>query len=140
MRYDVICPFCGGVYFETTDNFNEPAKGNMFVPKQEIVDAGWTTFPLYETTEYNNLVCPSCGQPLVDTAGRLVKKVAKKNIALEELEKEWSEYSPSLPNKKNQYTEESPNNQKVPCPVCGEPYGRSGLHFHLRAKHPDYEG
>ena len=121
MRYDVICPFCGGVYFETTDNFNEPAKGNMFVPKQEIVDAGWTTFPLYDTTEYNNLVCPSCDQPLVDTAGRLVKKVP-------------------LPDKQNQYSEESPNNEKVPCPVCSELYGRSGLHFHLKAKHPEYEG
>lgn len=119
MRYEIICPFCAEALLETNERYREtgPANGSMFSPKQHIVDAGWTTFPLYDTTEYSNLVCPSCEQVLVDTEGRILKKRP-------------------LPDKENQQ-DEFPASDKVPCPHCGEMYKQAGLHIHIKAKHQD---
>ena len=74
-KYDVQCPFCNGTFHETNGRFdtNKPAKGNMFETKQHVKDAGWSTFPPYESTEYQNLVCPSCDQPYVDSMGRVIR-------------------------------------------------------------------
>lgn len=74
-KYDVQCPFCNGTFHETNGRFdpNKPAKGNMFETKQHVKDAGWSTFPPYDSTEYQNLVCPSCDQPYVDSMGRVVR-------------------------------------------------------------------
>jgi len=76
-KYDVSCPHCCGTFLETTPAFDpdRPANGSMFAAKQHIKDAGWSVFPLYDTTEYANLVCPSCDGALVDSLGRVLRLV-----------------------------------------------------------------
>jgi hypothetical protein len=76
-KYDVLCPFCCGTFLETNGKYSEekPANGSMFDVKQQVLDAGWTVFPLYDTTEYANVVCPSCQQCLLDSHGMIVRKV-----------------------------------------------------------------
>ena len=74
-KYEIQCPFCNGTFHETNGRFdiNKPAKGNMFETKQHVKDAGWSTFPPYDSTEYQNIVCPSCDQPYVDSMGRVIR-------------------------------------------------------------------
>ena len=74
-QYDVICPHCCGCFHETNEHFkaDAPAKGHMFAAKRHVTDAGWTCFPPYDSTEYMDLVCPSCGQPYVDSVGRVIR-------------------------------------------------------------------
>ena len=74
-QYDVICPHCCGCFHETNGHFaiDKPAKGHMFVVKQHVADAGWTCFPPYDSTEYMDLVCPSCGQPYVESLGKVIR-------------------------------------------------------------------
>ena len=76
-KFDVLCPHCNGVFLETTEHFTDktPANGSMFKAVQHIVDAGWSVFPLYDSTEYDDIVCPSCGGTLVDSTGRVVRMV-----------------------------------------------------------------
>lgn len=76
-KYDVLCPHCCGTFLETNSHFREdgPANGSMFEPKQHIKDAGWSVFPLYDSTEYADITCPSCGGVLVDSLGKLLRTV-----------------------------------------------------------------
>lgn len=106
-QYDVICPHCCGCFHETNGHFVEgrPAKGHMFSAKQHIVDSGWTCFPPYDSTEYMDIVCPSCGQPYLDSLGipiRLHKigQVAangKKDFLNDVMDRLMDEYDPELP-------------------------------------------
>jgi hypothetical protein len=75
MTYDIICPHCTGVYHETNSAYNpdRPANGSMFRLKPAYVEAGWSAFPPYDTTEYANLTCPACDQPYVDSEGRIIR-------------------------------------------------------------------
>lgn len=105
-KYDVHCPFCIGVFLETNGLYREdkPANGSMFAAKQHIVDAGWSTFPLLDSSEYDNVICPSCSQPLLDSAGRLIRKqcigeidvVAKAPVVVDnqQMDALFAEYEP----------------------------------------------
>jgi len=81
-KYDVHCPHCCGTFHETTEHFrqDQPAKGHMFALKQHCVDAGWSAFPPYDTTEYANIVCPSCDQGYLDTLGKVIRLVESGRI------------------------------------------------------------
>lgn len=76
-KYDIHCPHCNGVFLETNGLYREdkPANGSMFEAKQHIKDAGWSVFPLYDSTEYSNLICPSCDGCLVDATGLILRRV-----------------------------------------------------------------
>ena len=109
-KYDVLCPHCCGVFLETNGRFREdkPANGSMFTAKQGIVDAGWSVFPLYDTTEYDNVVCPSCSQVLLDSLGKVLrlKEVGDieeipdnptQEIVKKTVDELMAEYEPELP-------------------------------------------
>ena len=109
-KYDVQCPHCCGVFLETNGHFREdkPANGAMFTAKQHIIDAGWTVFPLYDSTEYDNITCPSCYGVLVDGLGKVIRLQAigeVEEITTEgEMRKRMDalvdEYEPELPTAK----------------------------------------
>jgi hypothetical protein len=82
LRYDIICPMCGGIFHETNENFrqNIPANGSMFRKKQEIIDAGWSTFPEYADTEYADIICPGCDGAYLDSTGHVLKMVESGEI------------------------------------------------------------
>ena len=96
-RYDIICPHCTGTYHETTSEYNpdRPANGGMFQLKAVFVEAGWTAFPPYESTEYANLTCPACEQPYVDSDGRVIRTQGQRNT-------EWmgTQYAEAKPPKR----------------------------------------
>ena len=109
-KYDVLCPHCCGVFLETNGRFREdkPANGSMFTAKQGIVDAGWSVFPLYDTTEYDNVVCPSCSQVLLDSLGKVLrlKEIGEvdeitdtpmQEIVKKTIDELMAEYDPELP-------------------------------------------
>ena len=77
-KFDVLCPHCNGIFLETTEHFTDktPANGSMFKAVQSVVDAGWSVFPLYDSTEYDDIICPSCEGTLVDSYGRVSRLVA----------------------------------------------------------------
>jgi len=147
-KYDILCPMCCGCFHETTGHFrhDQPAKGHFFTAKQHIRDAGWSTFPEYESTEYANVACPSCGTPYLDSLGRVQRMIpigeceeitdeADLNAKMDALMGEYDSEPPasflsSVPN-------EQLNDSKISCPVCGERF--KSLHQHMRAKHQDYE-
>ncbi len=74
-KYDVQCSTCCGSFHATTKKFSKdgPANGSMFKLKQEYVTAGWESFPEYDTTEYADVVCPSCGGAYLDSSGRVIR-------------------------------------------------------------------
>ena len=166
IKYDVLCPMCCGCFHETTGHFrhDQPAKGHMFTAKQHIRDAGWSTFPEYESTEYANVACPSCGTPYLDSLGRVQRmipigeceEIADEKDLAAKMDALFAEYEPDIPDPvfRNDYMDaaepdkaepsflssvpnEQMNDGKVSCPVCGERF--KVLHNHLRVKHPDYE-
>ena len=168
IKYDVLCPMCCGCFHETNGYFrlDVPAKGHMFTAKQQIRDAGWTTFPEYESTEYDNVCCPSCGTPYLNSLGRVQRldpageceMIADETDINAKMDALFAEYEPDIPDPvfRNDYMDTgiiesaSPepsllsvmpdkqmNDRKKPCPVCGERFRT--MHLHMRAKHPDYE-
>ena len=84
-RFDVVCPHCCGVFHETTEFFREntAANGSMFRAKPQVVEQGWEVFPPYDTTEYADLACPACGQPYVDSTGRVIRLVMTGDIEVQ---------------------------------------------------------
>lgn len=70
-KYDVQCQRCCGTFHETTEKFDPlvAANGTMFKLKQQYRDAGWSSFPQYPDTQYENIVCPSCGAGYLDNKG-----------------------------------------------------------------------
>ena len=146
IKYDIHCPVCCGVFHETTGRYRDdrPATGDMFDSKQEIKDAGWTTFPQYDSTEYGDINCPSCGAMYLDSMGRVQRKQANGecdyisddddlNAQMDLLMREYDAKVPApslaiVPDKQL-------NDGKKACPVCGERF--KSLHLHIKAKHPE---
>ena len=105
-QYDVQCPHCNGVFFETNGNFDEtiPANGSMFTAKKMIVDAGWSFMPLYDSTEYADVVCPSCDGQLLDSSGKVLRMTeigeidlrTPDEIANEAIDKLMAEHEPEI--------------------------------------------
>lgn len=107
-KYDVLCPHCCGTFLETNSHFREdgPANGSMFEPKEHIKDAGWSVFPLYDSTEYADITCPSCGGVLVDSLGKVVRMVvigeiegpaSKEKVMAKSMDELMAEYEPEVP-------------------------------------------
>ena len=106
-QYDVICPHCCGCFHETNEHFkaDSPAKGHMFTVKTHVSDAGWSCFPPYDTTEYMDIACPSCGQPYVDSLGMVIRlsetgeiKAAEDKAYLNDImDRLVAEYEPDVP-------------------------------------------
>jgi DNA-directed RNA polymerase subunit RPC12/RpoP len=124
-KYEIQCPHCNGTFFETNEKFKEdaPANGSMFTASKHIIDAGWSFMPLYDTTEYADVVCPSCDGQLLNSAGMVLRLKCVGKI--EEVEAVQSSEDVA---------------EKIPCPVCGKGFKQAGLPMHIKHKHPEYEG
>ena len=146
IKYDIHCPVCCGVFHETTGRYRDdrPATGDMFDSKQEIKDAGWTTFPQYDSTEYADVCSPSCGAMYLDSMGRVQRMQANGeceyisddddlNAQMDLLMREYDAEVP--PPSLSPMPNEQLNNGKKACPVCGERF--KSLHLHIKAKHPE---
>lgn len=161
-RYNVQCPHCNGVFLQTNGllRLDKPANGSMFDTLQHVKDAGWTVFPLYDSTEYADLVCPSCDQVLVDSLGKIIRLEecgeidevrTDVNAIMDAL---MNDYEPDIPVKPvpqpvadkttdTHLTDDKPKTPvigKTSCPVCGVMYANKGLPAHIKAKHPEYQG
>lgn len=165
IKYDVVCPLCCGIFHETNGRFRKdvPAKGDMFDTKPHVKDAGWSTFPPYDTTEYANIVCPSCDAQYLDDSGRVIRLVEngecdeivtlpsltekhiptsdELNTAMEAL---MAEYDPPVPTVEqvaepaaSRSSDDNQQNGKVNCPVCGKLFQERGLRVHIAAIHPE---
>jgi len=111
MTYDIECPMCNMVVLKTNHNYTDkqPANGSMFELKEHYKESGWGSFPLYESSQYGNLTCPSCDGFLVDSSGYIIRKHARAD-----------------------------DDGKVDCPCCDGRYKPFGLKNHLKFKHPEY--
>jgi ribosomal protein S27E len=73
--YDVKCPGCGEIFFETTHFYEmwKAANGRMFKLKHPYGETGynWTTFPADTSCQFADLACPQCGTSIVSSTGRV---------------------------------------------------------------------
>ena len=63
---DVICPGCGGRYYETTSEYDPERYANaaMISLKQKYREWGWEDISGDPHSGYGCLVCPECGAAL----------------------------------------------------------------------------
>jgi len=120
-RYDVKCQGCGEIYHELTKAYTDkiPCNGAMFSLKQRHRNNGCSAFPEYDSTEFDNLSCPGCDAPYVDSTGRIVEG--------------------ALVERNGRPTESKPekDNENL-CIWCMKSFkSRSGLVNHIRIKHAD---
>lgn len=129
--YDVKCPGCGEIFFETTHFYEmwKAANGRMFKLKHPYGETGynWTTFPADTSCQFADLACPQCGTSIVSSTGRVAllydpetgKRVSTtpKTSKKKENEKPVSETTPD----ENPVNDEGDNNAKW------EAFGAEGL-------------
>jgi hypothetical protein len=74
-RYDVVCASCCGTFHETTTKFDPErmATGDMLTLKGPFKESRWETFPEYDSTDYPDMVCPSCGMMYCGDDGRVMR-------------------------------------------------------------------
>ena len=79
MPFDVKCPNCGGIYYETTKYFERyrAADGRMFRLKEQYGPNGynWEGFPADRSIQFADLACPNCGGSIVNSSGRVPKLI-----------------------------------------------------------------
>jgi hypothetical protein len=109
-KYDVQCPHCCGTFHETTPFFKlgVPVKGHMLTSKPHVKDAAWSTFPEYDSTEYQDIICPSCSQAYLNSLGMVIRLVEtgewpepelpRIKTAAELMDEAMAEYEPEVPN------------------------------------------
>jgi hypothetical protein len=123
-KYDISCPMCCGTFHETTEHYTNKtmANGSMLTALQHIRDAGWSTFPEYDSTDAADLVCPSCGAQYCDSMGKLIRmqengEVEKTFLAVDLgdlMDKLMAEYEVDLPSgQKEEPIKKKPGRPKV---------------------------
>ncbi len=114
-KAEIFCANCSESHFEINDKFttDKPFNGSMCTLKQKYIDSGLSTFPLYDSSEYANVICPACGYQLLDSVGYLLRAV--------------------------EGPKKVPKGQ-VQCKYCEGMFSPGGMHFHVKAKHPEMVG
>lgn len=145
-KYNVQCPVCCGSFHETTNRFQKdrPARGDMFTLRREQKEAAWSAFPEYDTTEYADICCPSCGAGYLDSEGQVIRLqdtgfeiTPHKDII--DWDKWLDEYDVELPETVEVKPPPIPEG-KAECPVCKGLFSEKGIGNHIKFKHPEYEG
>ncbi len=151
-KYEIVCHGCCGTFHKTNENFNPDVicNGSMLALKQSFKDAGWGSFPEYESTEFGDICCPSCGTPYVNDRGRLiadrmqelpgelVEEIAEEVVEVVDEDIPWPEEVEDQEDQE-EVVDEEPVSDKVNCPVCDDKFSPKGIANHIRAKHPDYK-
>ena len=112
-NYDLVCPQCGEICFETTESFDSEryADAGMFKLKRQFTAAEgnqWDGFPPDPTAGYGLLECVQCGGAYAPS-GRVI--VRTQEVTPEEA-------------------------KEIPCPHCERSFkSQEGLKAHIRLPH-----
>lgn len=136
-KYDVQCPSCCGTFHETRRNFDNtvPAHGAMFKLKDGPKKHGWSSFPEYDTTEYYDVCCPSCGAGYLDHNGRVIRLNATRVWNVPEIAKVVEEPGDEMSEGPEQEEAGDPDDGKQGCPICGKRLAKTWYKRHLREEH-----
>lgn len=145
---DIICPSCNERYHETTAKYRPDASpnGSMFRLKDKYRENGWSSFIEDESSIGDNLTCPDCGgsycegnsgRVRVDKDQYIAELLAETKNLQEQLDTERQWVEQMAENYKQESAGGKTEAEKVPCPHCGEMFKPSGMHFHIKSKHPE---
>ena len=130
-KFDVKCWSCFAVSHETTDKY-EPGvaiNGAMFRLKDNLREAGWTSFPETEGTVAADCMCPRCEESYArwqDASGQLAAELIPQPEDMGTIEE------PELLDIEVELEEDM-----FICPECGKECATlSGLKSHMRSRHP----
>ncbi|MCP4493249.1 MAG: hypothetical protein GY820_38995 [Gammaproteobacteria bacterium] len=139
--YEVQCPSCCGTFHKTTDKFDKdrPANGAMFRLNKQCRNAAWESFPEYDSTEYANVVCPSCGTQYLDALGKVIR-LNETGETITDTE-EFVEKTNALTSEEEirsplEYPEFGAD-KKAQCPFCDRRITKSWWKRHITKEHSD---
>lgn len=126
---DIKCPHCCGVFLETTEKYtpDKISNGSMFKLKEAYGMNGhnWSCFPFIEETICDQLECPGCGVPMIES-----------DLKIRVMQPEPTRPEPITVEPINKQPIEPSDNDAHVCHECGKLYSTEHtLRFHIKTQH-----
>ncbi len=127
---NIKCPHCCGVFLETTEKYtlDRISNGAMFKLKEAygINGYNWSCFPFLEETICDQLECPGCGVPMIESDGKIRAMISDTQETKE---------LPKIIDIIKKTEEHKPDDAHV-CDECGKFYSTEAtLRFHIKTQH-----